>query len=124
MRLLLDSHALLWAILSPEKLNDRARREIANCPRLYFSAASVWELEIKRSREKLFLPSDWVEIAESQGFTELPVSARHARQTGQLPWHHRDPFDRILLAQAQVEGLVFASRDRFAPLYQVPLLEV
>jgi PIN domain nuclease of toxin-antitoxin system len=123
VNLLLDSHALLWALLSPDKLNARARREIASSPRLFFSAASVWELEIKRSREKLFLPEDWVESAIGEGFSELPISARHARESGQLPWHHKDPFDRMLIAQARCEGLVLASRDRFAPLYGVPLLE-
>ncbi len=124
MNLLLDSHVLLWAILSPEKLRERARQEIIESPCLFFSAASVWELEIKRSRERLFLPEDWVEQAEAEGFSELPVTARHAQEGGKLPWHHKDPFDRILIAQARVEGLVFASRDKFAPLYHVPLLEV
>jgi PIN domain nuclease of toxin-antitoxin system len=124
VNLLLDSHALLWALLSPEKLSERARREIASCPRLFFSAASVWELEIKRAREKLFLPEDWIESAEAEGFSELPIQARHAQESGRLPWHNKDPFDRMLVAQARCEGLVFASRDRFAPLYGVPLLEV
>jgi PIN domain nuclease of toxin-antitoxin system len=124
VNLLLDSHTLLWALLSPEKLNARARREIASSPRLFFSAASVWELEIKRAREKLFLPEGWVEAAADEGFTELPIHSRHALESGRLPWHHKDPFDRMLIAQARCEGLIFASRDRFAPLYGVPLLEV
>jgi len=123
VNLLLDSHVLLWALLSPDKLTDRARREITSCERLFFSAASVWELEIKRTHEKLFLPEDWIEVAEAEGFTELPIRASHARESGRLPWHHKDPFDRMLLAQARCEGLLFVSRDRFAPLYGVPLLD-
>ncbi len=104
-------------------MSERARREIASCEQLFFSAASVWELEIKRAREKLFLPEDWVEAAVAEGFTECPVRAIHARESGRLPWHHKDPFDRMLIAQARCEGLLFVSRDHFAPLYGVPLLE-
>ncbi len=123
MNLLLDSHALLWAVLSPDRLKDRARKAISTYPGLYFSAASVWELEIKKFHEKLFLPEDWVEMAAAEGFLELPVTSLHARESARLPWHHKDPFDRMLIAQARCEGLVFASRDKFAPLYDVPLLE-
>lgn len=124
MNLLLDSHALLWALAAPEKLSVAASREIANPSNLvYFSPASVWELELKRARGKIELPELWVEAVGRAGFLELAITSAHAVAAGRLPWHHQDPFDRMLVAQAREHGLQLVSRDRIAAAYGIPLLE-
>ncbi len=124
MDLLLDSHALLWALAAPEKLSVAAAREIANPARVvYFSPASVWELELKQARGKLELPEQWTEAMGRAGFLELAITSAHAVAAGRLPWHHQDPFDRMLVAQAQEHGLRLVSRDRIAAAYGIPLLE-
>ena len=112
MRLLLDSQALLWALHDPRRLHAKARSIITD-PRstVYFSAASAWELEIKASRGKLVLPESWLEAALDTGFIELPVTAVDARESARLEWHHADPFDRMLVAQAQLHGLTFITKD-------------
>jgi PIN domain nuclease of toxin-antitoxin system len=91
---------------------------------VFFSAASVWELELKSASGKLELPDDWIEVARQSGFIELPVLAVHARASARLPWHHRDPFDRMLVAQAQEQSLRVATRDDIMGRYGVPLLLV
>jgi PIN domain nuclease of toxin-antitoxin system len=124
MALLLDSHALLWALASPEKLTVAAAREIENPARVvYFSPVSVWEIELKRSRGKLVLREGWVDAIARAGFLELAVTSAYAVVAGRLPWHHQDPFDRMLIAQALEHGLRLVSRDRFAKAYGVHLLE-
>ena len=124
MRLLLDSHALLWALSAPDKLSAGAAREIrAAANNVWFSPASVWELEIKRSQGKLELPDDWLDTVERARFVELPIRSSHATLAGRLPWHHRDPFDRMLVAQALVENLRLVTRDRIAMAYGVTLVE-
>ena len=86
------------------------------------SAASVWELAIKEATGKLRLPGNLQERIEGEGFAALPISTTHALSAGALPLHHRDPFDRMLIAQATIEGLTIVTRDRrFAP-YGVPVL--
>jgi prevent-host-death family protein len=123
--LLLDSHALLWALHAPERLRAEARDFIQDPERaVYFSAASVWELEIKAARGKLELPDDWLAAVEATGFLELPVTAAEARTSARLPWHHPDPFDRVLVAQAVLRGLRIATRDPLLASYDVPILPV
>ena len=100
----------------------RAIRDPAHA--VFFSAASVWELELKAARGKLELPEDWIEVARGRGLVELAVSASHARTSAHLPWHHRDPFDRLLVAQAQEHGLRIATRDPILGAYGVPILAV
>jgi PIN domain nuclease of toxin-antitoxin system len=124
VKLLLDSHVILWALLEPGKIAGTVAAEIVSPANLVFvSPASVWELEIKRACGKLDLPDDWVGALDAAGFVELPVLRRHAMTAARLPWHHRDPFDRMLIAQAQIQGLRFVSRDRVAAAYGVSLLE-
>ncbi len=124
MKLLLDSHVILWTLLEPAKLAGRVAAEIMSPANLVFtSAASVWELEIKRACGKLDLPDDWVGALDAAGFVELPVIRRHAMTAARLPWHHRDPFDRILIAQALDENLRFVTADRMAATYGVSMLE-
>ncbi len=125
MNLLLDSHTLLWALHDPARLAPAARAVISDSRRaVYFSAASAWELEIKAAKGKLTLPEHWLTAAEETGFLELPVSASDARRSARLPWHHSDPFDRVLVAQALTHGLQIATRDPVIAAYQVPLLAV
>lgn len=91
---------------------------------VFFSAASAWELELKAAKGKLVLPDDWISAAAATGFLQLPVTAAQARATARLPWHHTDPFDRLLVAQAREHGLTIATRDPLIPPYGVPVLEV
>ncbi len=125
MNLLLDSHTLLWALHDPQRLSADARAAISDPRRLvYFSAASVWELELKAAKGKLALPPQWLDAAVSTGFVELPVSGSEARASAKLPWHHNDPFDRLLVAQAQANGLRLATRDGVFTAYEVDLFAV
>ncbi|MBJ7326924.1 MAG: type II toxin-antitoxin system VapC family toxin [Chthoniobacterales bacterium] len=124
MRLLLDSHALLWALIAPDKLSVAAAHEIRYAANIvWFSPASVWELEIKRAQGKLELPDNWIDAVERSRFVEQPIRSSHATLAGRLPWHHRDPFDRMLIAQALAEDLRLVTRDRVATAYGIQVLE-
>lgn len=125
MNLLLDAHALLWALHDPGRLRAEAAEAIQDPGRaVFYSAASVWELELKAAVGKLELPEDWLSAADESGFLELPVKAAEARDSARLPWHHRDPFDRVVVAQALKHGLRVATRDPTIPRYDVPVLLV
>jgi len=125
MNLLLDSHTLLWALHDPARVRRAAVEAIRDPGRaVFFSAASAWELEIKAAKGKLTLPDHWLVAAAETGFLHLPVTAAEARASARLPWHHTDPFDRVLVAQAQAHGLTIATRDPLLRPYGVPLLEV
>ncbi|HVA22661.1 MAG TPA: type II toxin-antitoxin system VapC family toxin [Candidatus Micrarchaeia archaeon] len=122
MRLLLDTHALLWW-LADEGLTPHAAREIARIEnQVLVSAASAWEIAIKRSLGRLQAPDDLVEQISAAGFEDLSIDCRHAIVAGGLPPHHQDPFDRMLIAQAVVEGLTVVTRDPRFAAYQVALL--
>jgi PIN domain nuclease of toxin-antitoxin system len=88
------------------------------------SAATIWEIEIKRALGRLTSPPGLIEMIEEAGFDQLPISFDHSLQAGRLPLHHRDPFDRMLVAQAQIEGLTLATADRVMLDYDVALLTV
>jgi PIN domain nuclease of toxin-antitoxin system len=121
--LLLDSHALLWWQADDARLSERARRAIENLDaQPYFSAASVWELAIKQAKGKLRLPAAFTANVVEEGFLEIPVSSSHAVRAAALAPHHEDPFDRMLVAQAQSEGLTIVSRDTRIAAYDVPVL--
>lgn len=102
---LLDTNILLSAVIAPERLTPEVQGWLANPSNtVFFSAASIWEIGIKRSLNKDgfdFLPEDIHHLALDTGFTELPVQAEHCYGIANMPWHHRDPFDRLLIAQAQ-----------------------
>lgn len=89
---------------------------------VFFSAASAWELELKAGKGKLSLPESWIAVAEETGFFQLPVTALVARASARLPWHHSDPFDRLLVAHAVEQDLRIATRDQWIPAYGVPVL--
>ena len=117
MRLLLDTHALLWWLADDPTLSRAARRAIAAVEsRVYVSAASAWEISIKRALGKLDAPPDVEDQVEVSGFEPLSITIGHASAAGALPAHHDDPFDRMLIAQAMAEDLIVVTRDpRFAP---------
>ena len=118
MRLLLDTHILLWWLADSPSLSDRARELIADPDNAVFvSAVSLWEIRLKQSQGKLQLPADFQERLAGESFESLPLLADHTRQVASLPWHHRDPFDRLLIAQAQAAGLTFVTADQIAAQY-------
>lgn len=123
MRILLDTHAFLfWRI---DDLTDRAREVIADPDNeVYLSAASVWEISIKQGIGRLTIPGDVGEMAAEDGFLPLPITFNHAQLAGELPLHHRDPFDRLIIAQALCEGFVIATRDAAFAQYGAPLISV
>ncbi|HEX5200915.1 type II toxin-antitoxin system VapC family toxin [Paractinoplanes rhizophilus] len=123
MSLLLDTHIALWAITGDATLDedflDRLRRD----PDVFLSPVSLWEITIKQATGKLTGPADLAERVRDMGFRELPVTYAHAIAAGRLPPHHRDPFDRMLVAQAAVEGLTLVSRDESIARYDVDILK-
>ena len=124
-RFLLDTHVLLWWFMDDPRLGVSARQAIANARNeVYVSAASGWEVAIKRALGKLRAPGDLYKRAEAQGFISLSITFRHAEQAGALPLLHRDPFDRILIAQAQVENLALITGDERIKRYDVRILAV
>jgi PIN domain nuclease of toxin-antitoxin system len=121
--LLLDTHTLLWSVGDTERLSSAAREVLsAGVVPAYVSAASVWEIAIKRATGKLRVPDDLLEKVAAARFGELGVTFEHAIRAGALPPHHGDPFDRMLVAQAQSEGLTLVSGDARIAAYGVPLL--
>lgn len=109
---LADTHTLLWWLADDARLSERAHGLIcAGDVPVCFSAASVWEAEIKAAIGKLVAPDDLLQAFVDDRFVELPISARHAREAERLPLLHRDPFDRMLVAQAHLEGLTIITAD-------------
>lgn len=123
MKLLLDTHVLLWTLSNPSRLDSTLRGVIEDPTNLVFvSAASAWEIEVKRALGKLEAPDDLGEQLERLRFTELPVRIRHLRMLRVLPPLHRDPFDRVLIAQAQADDLTLATHDERVLAYPVRTL--
>ncbi len=124
MRLLLDTHILLWWLTGSESVPSTIASAIAlPANEAFVSAATVWEISIKRALGKLDFPVDKVsEILRDEGFTALPITLEHARQAGALPRLHADPFDRMLVAQAQHEGMTIATVDAAIRGYAVATL--
>lgn len=120
MRLLLDTHAFVWLLAGDERLVHTARASIERAASLQLSAASVWEGEIKRAAGRLIAPP-LVEAAERAHIEVLAITAEHATAAGHLPLHHRDPFDRMLVAQARIETLVLVTKDAVLGRYGVPV---
>ena len=112
-RFLLDTHVLLWWLDDAPELGPRCRELIADQRNeVFVSAATAWEISIKRALGKLEAPEDMDSIVEDEGFSKLPISFYHGQLAGSLPALHRDPFDRMLVAQAQAEGLILLTSDR------------
>jgi PIN domain nuclease of toxin-antitoxin system len=122
MRLLLDTHALLWW-LADEGLQPQAQDAIADPANLVaISAATAWEISIKKALGKLAAPDDLEQQVQAGGLVPLPISIGHGIAAGRLPRHHEDPFDRMLIAQALAEGLTIVTRDKRFADYGVPVL--
>ena len=124
MRLLIDTHVLIWAVAESYRLSAPARAAItAPANSVFVSAVTAWEIAIKQALGPIDFPLDAFDVElDHAGFEQLPMTSSHGIAAGSLPRHHRDPFDRMLIAQALEEGLTLVSGDdAFAP-YGVPLL--
>lgn len=124
MSFLVDTHVLLWWFDDPAKLSDEARSVIANGKNTVFvSAVNAWEIAIKKALGKLEAPDNLEEVIADSRFSSLPITIAHALAISQLPFHHNDPFDRLLVAQATVEGLTLITRDDVLKMYGIPFIE-
>ena len=123
MNLLLDTHVLLWWLDDNPDLSLRARTVIADGNNLAFvSAAVIWEIQIKHALGKLKIPKNFRNVLDQQSFELLDITVEHAYAVGKLPLYHRDPFDRILVAQAKLENMILVSRDKRIKKYKIPLI--
>ena len=123
MRLLLDSHVALWWLDNHVSLGVECRRQIEQADEAFFSVVTPWELGIKQALGKLTMPDGLVDALRSGGFIPLHISVEHAEHAPTLPIHHRDPFDRMLVAQAQLEALSLATADEILGAYDVELID-
>lgn len=124
MNLLLDTHVLLWWLDDNPTLSIDAKAAISDSNNLVFiSAAVIWEIRIKQALGKLKIPKNFRRVLEDQSFEMLDITAEHAHAIGGLPPHHRDPFDRMLIAQARIEKFVIITRDNIFKKYQVPYIK-
>ena len=118
MKILLDTHLILWWLSNSPLLPDKARELIGDPENTVFvSSVSVWEIWLKESLGKLRLPPDFEQKLGVASFESLPLTAAQARQAAWLPWHHRDPFDRMLVAQAKEANLIFLTADEAISAY-------
>jgi len=125
VKVLLDTHILLWWLADDEHLPARAAATIADPDtEVVVSAASAWEISIKQAAGRLDAPEDLLDAVVANDFGTLAISADHAIAAGRLPPHHADPFDRMLIAQAGIEGLTLVSVDRRFSDYEVELLRL
>lgn len=122
MNLLLDTHALVWWLTDEPMVADVIERIADPDTLVAVSAVSVWEIAIKRALGKLEFDGSVSDQVEAEGFTPVPIGLAHAERAGGLPAHHRDPFDRLLIAQAQIEKLVLVTRDADLADYDVAVL--
>ncbi len=123
MNLLLDTHVLLWWLDDALDLKPAARKAIADPEGLvYVSAVSVWEIVIKKALGKLEVPDDLPTVLEAEPFQHLDMTNAHAFKVSELPMHHRDPFDRLLVAQCLVDGLTLVTQNADIVRYDVPTL--
>jgi len=124
MKVLLDTHCFLWLITGDDRLSEKARQTFLNPDnRLFFSAASFWEICIKESLGKIALQNGWIETIQDEMTVNtiqwLPIEMPHCVGVAKLPFHHGDPFDRMLIAQAKVEDMQLLSRDSRLSAYAV-----
>jgi len=118
VRILLDTHVFLWFVDDSPRLSAQARTLITNAEKIFVSSATIWEVAIKVRLGKLRAdPDDLIDEMQKNGFEDLPVYARHAKEVAALPLHHSDPFDRLLVAQAKVELLRLITNDSHLAIY-------
>ncbi len=123
MRVLLDSHVALWWLADDAALGPRCRDVVAGADEAYVSAVTPWELGIKQAIGKLTMPAGLVDALRAGGFLPLGIAVEHAERAPSLPPHHRDPFDRMLVAQAQLEGLTIVTADDALGAYEVTVVD-
>ena len=122
-RALLDTHVLLWWLAEPEKLSKEQFEIISSKnSQILVSVASIWEIRIKESLGKIEVPSDLVTLIKEEGFEFIPISPQHADYIKELPQIHKDPFDRIIIAQGKLEGLKVLSSDKVFRGYDVEVV--
>jgi PIN domain nuclease of toxin-antitoxin system len=125
LRLLLDTHTILWIIRDDPKLPSDTKNIISNADQVYWSMISIWEIAIKLSldRPDFQLAAGWAERITREmeicGFLQIYIAAHHLENLSILPWHHRDPFDRLLIATAKTENLSIVSRDASFQKYSI-----
>ena len=125
MDLLADTHVFVWWEWRSRELSQTAREAMGDIGnRVFVSVATVWEISIKRASGRLDFDGDTIAACTASGFQVLPILAEHAELAGRLPFHHTDPFDRMLVAQATIEGLVLLTMDRKLAPYGVPIFGV
>jgi PIN domain nuclease of toxin-antitoxin system len=123
MKLLLDTNALIWAFSDPERLSEYASEKIRDeANDVLVSVVSVWEIGVKRAKRRLDMPGDLEAMISAKKFDPLPLALRHAMAIEGLPHQHHDPFDRMLIAQAQVENLTLVTSDREMQRYPISVL--
>jgi PIN domain nuclease of toxin-antitoxin system len=122
VRLLLDTHVVLWWLADDKRLTTAARDQIILAEEARVSAATVWEIAIKRALGRLEVPDDYLDHVERTRFRPLAITFEHAEAAGALPRHHEDPFDRMLVAQSRVEDLTLVTADRRLGEYGVAVL--
>jgi PIN domain nuclease of toxin-antitoxin system len=123
VRLLADTQILIWCDRQPSRVEAALLSRLRDPDNdILISVATVWEIAIKRATGKLDFAAPIIETIERLGFELLPITAAHAEHAGGLPRHHNDPFDRMLVAQAMIEGLVLGTQDPVMRRYAVPLL--
>ena len=121
-KFLIDTHVFLWAVNGDKRLSAAHREILEARAGLHFSVASIWEIAIKISTGKLTVDGDLLAVINARDVRILPVNERHALRTADLPLPHRDPFDRMLIAQAQLEGLTILTNDRWFETYGVTIV--
>ncbi len=121
---LLDTQIIIWMDEDSRRLSKDMWRALETSTQHYYSAASAWEASIKRASGKLHLGATLSEIASNLALQPIPITVAHGEAAGNLPPHHRDPFDRLLIAQALTEGLTLVTSDRLLRRYDVDLLLV
>lgn len=122
MKLLLDTQAFIWWRADPRRLDRRAERAISHAALVYVSAVSAWEAVIKTQLGKLRFPGSFSAAVTASEFTRLDISFAHVEAVRDLARHHADPFDRLLVAQATVEGLTIVTADRQLEPYRIPVI--
>ena len=122
MNLLLDTHVVLWWRLDSRRVRGDARRAIESADHVLVSAASGWEVALKIGVGRLRLADPFARLVEASGFEKLPITLEHTERISALPRHHTDPFDRMLVGQAQAEALTLVSHDRELEPYGVPVI--
>jgi len=125
MRYLVDTHIFVWFVTEPEQLGVEMHDSLRDPDNeVFVSAATFWEIAMNRNRGRMRFPGDDGQELRAANFTELPVTGAHYEAAVALPDIHKDPFDRLLVAQARTEGLVLVTRDKLLAAYNVPMVRV